>query len=316
VAERIAIETALSPGVTEREIIRTVLYFDVFNYPLTRRELFENSPVVTDEATFQNTTDLLVAERLLKERNGYIMSPLADDSIVTRRETGNAGARRMMPVAAEYSRKIASFPFVEGVFLSGGLSKKYFAENSDIDYFIVTRPGRLWICRTLLILRYKMLPREKKKLWCVNYFVTSDSLRIPDVNRFTATEIAHLIPAVNFQLYEKMMAANAWFRDVLPNKQLFTASLLNGQPRRGIFSRLVAALLGGAVGALTDRMLLTLTRRRWKRKFPLLSPEEFEVRLRSRRDVCKRHTLGFQQIVLDSWKSRQADFESRFSISL
>jgi hypothetical protein len=315
VQQELTIETAFSElSAVQKEIIRTILYFDVFNYPLTREELYENSPVGSDSAGISSEIDAMVANGLLNESGPYLMTPWANSDVVARREKGNDGARKMMPVAFRFSRKIASFPFVEGVFLSGGLSKNYFAENSDVDYFIVTRPGRLWICRTLLILRYKLLPKKMKKFWCVNYFISSDNLNIPDVNRFTATELAFLIPAVNFQLYRRFLASNDWYREVFPNKP----QPAQEQPLHGnnLTKRIVEYLLSGMAGEWLDKLLLRATRSHWQRKFPQMPAADFDLQLRSRRDVCKRHTTGFQQLVLSNWQKKQQDYASLYRVTL
>ncbi len=170
----------------------------MFKYPLTREELFENSAAGDSRALFSEELDGLLKNNFLKELDGFILTNQRSSHDVSTRLQGNKGAREIMPLATAFSKKIASFPFVRAVLLSGSLSKNYYDAGSDVDYFIITAPNRLWICRTLLILRYKLLPEARKKYWCTNYFVSSDNLVIPDHNAFTATELAYLIPVVNY----------------------------------------------------------------------------------------------------------------------
>ncbi len=47
--------------------------------------------------------------------------------------------------AKKYARVIANFPFIQAVFISGSLSKHVMKPNSDIDFFIITKPDRLWL---------------------------------------------------------------------------------------------------------------------------------------------------------------------------
>src|SRR4029453_8923510 len=96
---------------------------------------------------------------------------------------------------------IASFPYVRCVCISGSLSKKYFDDTTDIDFFVITKPGRLWVCRTFLILFKKLFLLNSKKYFCINYFIDSDNLEIPDQNIFTATELTTLIPMHDYELY-------------------------------------------------------------------------------------------------------------------
>ena len=65
-------------------------------------------------------------------------------------------AKNIYQKALTVSRLISKFPYVEGVGISGSLSKGYYDDDGDIDFFIITSPKRLWIARTFLIL-YKKL---------------------------------------------------------------------------------------------------------------------------------------------------------------
>lgn len=309
------IETLPKLTLRQTDILKTVLYFDVFRYPLTIAEIRENVPCAISREELENETNLLISCGLLRKEQGFVMAPGRNGSDIEKRRAGNKGAEQIMPVAFEYSRKIASFPFVEGVCLSGGLSKNYYDENSDIDFFIITRPDRLWLCRTLLILRYKLLPESRKRFWCTNYFITSDDLVIPDENPFTATELAHLIPTINYGLYKKLLACNSWYKKKFPNKDLRTADGCS-EPRASVLKTLTEGMLSGFAGRFLDKVFLEATHRRWKNKFPELSEADFNLQFRSQKNVCKRHTKGFQNKVLLRWAENQKEFGRQFNIHL
>lgn len=256
---------------------------------------------------FNAELDILLNAGMLSQSGDFILSPNGTEQDIERRVNGNAGAQKIMPLAYQYSKKIASFPFVEGVCLSGALSKNYYDEKGDIDFFIITRPGRLWICRTLLILRYKLLPKSRKKFWCTNYFIASDALYIPDNNAFTGTELAYLIPTVNYSAYRQLLDTNTWYRNRFPNKSPYSdAHCLSAS--NSWWKRTIETVLGGAFGRMCDNFLLLITLRHWQKKYPELSKEDFELQFRSRKNVCKRHSHGFQNKVLYSWEKKQRDF--------
>lgn len=296
------------------EIIKAVLYFDIFHHPLTRKELFENAAISMSQQNFTGELEFLLNNDLVKEESGYILSIGGSSNDITKRHTGNKGASAIMPTALKYSRLIASFPFVEGVYLSGGLSKNYYDEKSDIDFFIITKPNRLWICRTLLIIRYKLLPKSKKKFWCVNYFISSDSLFIPDNNPFSGTELAHLIPTVNYELYLSLLKENDWYKSRFPNKpQIANVNCI--ETPKPIIKLAIEKILGGIFGSWMDDLLLRITLKHWQKKYPKLSEENFELQFRSRKSVCKRHTHGFQNKVLQQWNEKQNEYKKLFNIS-
>ena len=131
-----------------------MLYFDVFNYPLSKDELYQNSAITISCEAFERELKELLNQGFLKEDDGFILSLDRSKHDLNKRLKGNEGAKRIMNTALRYSHKIASFPFVEGLALSGSISKNYFDKDGDIDFFVVTKPNRLWICRTLLMLRF------------------------------------------------------------------------------------------------------------------------------------------------------------------
>lgn len=297
------------------EIVKAVSYFDVFKYPLTVDELYENSAVRISKENFRKELAVLLEMGIVKQHKGFVLSAGASEQCIEKRLEGNRGAEEAMPLAIRYSRKIAAFPFVEGVCLSGGLSKKYFDENSDFDFFIITKPNRLWICRTLLILRYRLLPRHKKKYWCTNYFIASDDLGIPDQNAFTSTELAYLIPTVNYPAYQKLIAENTWYKEKFPNKP--EANAAECLPlREGFLKTSMEWLLNGRVGKWLDNQLLFYTLTHWRRRYTELAAEDFELQFRAKKNVCKRHTKGYQNKVLASWDERKSEYEGKFGISL
>jgi hypothetical protein len=289
------------------------LYFAVFKYPLTIPELYENSAINISEEQFKNELSVLLENDILKQEGDYILSSEMSETEIDKRENGNEEARKIMPVAYKYAKKIAKFPFVEAVCLSGSLSKNYYDKDADIDYFIVTKPNRLWICRTLLTIRYKLLPVSLKKYWCVNYFISSDSLSIPDENAFTGTELAFLIPTVNYTAYKKILQDNHWYKKRFPNKKLPDADNCIELPQPFLKS-VSEFFLNGVFGTWLDNKLLEMTLRHWRKKFPDMNKEDFELQFRSRKNVCKRHTKGFQNKVLRIWDEKQHEYENMFRL--
>jgi hypothetical protein len=293
-------------------ILRAVLYFDVFRYPLTESELYEKTPVKGSWENFKKELAELFDLRILSKDGDFILGPGMSAAEILRRKKGNEGAQQIFPTALNYSRRIAAFPFVEGVFLSGGLSKNYFDEKGDIDYFIVCKPGRLWICRSLLVLRYKFLPRNKKKFWCTNYIISSKNLSIPDINAFTSTELAHLIPVFGLPLYRQLLESNSWFRRLYPNFQEITNYCADTPSP--FWKQMTEKILAGNIGNLLEALLFRLTLKRWRKKYAELSDEDFDLMFRTRPDVCKRHSHGFQNKVLALWREKITALEKELNI--
>jgi hypothetical protein len=256
----------------------------------------------------------MVEAGFLNEYQGYYSTGNAEAEL-PRRLKGNDGAKAIMPLAMQQGRKIASFPFVEGLCFSGGLSKNYYDEKSDLDFFLITKPQRLWLCRTFLILRFKLLSKTQKKYWCLNYFVSSDNLHIAEKNIFTATELMHLKPVVNNGLYRELISTNKWTRNFLPNKKQHPAV----EELPVVKSAAICFLelcFSGKFGDWADEFLRVRTLNRWRRKYPDMPEADFELQFRSRRDACKRHEQGFQNKILTAWQQSLSRFSEQFNTRL
>ena len=301
---------------TQQSIIKALLYFDVFSYPLKEEELFENSLVKQPYDEFKEDLKFLTKEGLVAYENEFFYKPGSSPAVIKRRIDGNALASSMLPKAFEFSRKIAGFPFITAVCISGGLSKNYYDANSDIDYFIVTKDNRLWIARTLYILYYKLLvPKSRKKYYCLNYFVSESHLHIPDHNLFVATELMHLIPAVNLDAYKCIMDHNIWAREYFNNKKeaLYKGTLNIPRP---FIKKLAETVFAGKFGNWVDDCLLKITLTRWRKKYKDLNDEDFDLQFRTRKHVCKRHSFGFQNKVLLDLEKKITEYKERHNVKL
>ncbi len=301
---------------TQQSIIKTLLYFDVFSYPLKEEEVFEHLTLKQTLSEFKEELKRLTEQGLIKQENGFFLNPDSSSEIITRRIAGNTLAETMLPKAFQFSRKIARFPFITGVCISGSLSKNYYDAKSDMDYFIVTKDNRLWIARSLYILYYKLLvPQSKKRYYCLNYFVSESHLAIPDHNLFVATELAHLIPTVNFDAYKAIMNHNQWANDYFGNKKEVVYKGTTDVPRP-FLKKLIELLFSRNFGNWADDVLLRITLKRWRRKYKELSDEDFDLQFRTRKHVCKRHSHGFQNKVLLSLEQKINEYEQQFKIKL
>lgn len=302
-------------SVIERGIISTLIYFDIFNYPLTKPELlkFCHAKVISFP-NFDNALTSLLKEKYI-EHAGEFYFIKHDASMIDRRIKGNNLASKFHAPAKKYSRIISKFPFVKAVFISGSLSKGYMDKDSDIDYFIVTTAGRLWICRSFLILFKKIFLLNSHKYFCVNYFVDENNLEIHDKNIYTATEINTLMPMYNFDAFASFVQANQWTIDYLPNLNLYTVPA-NNENRKAYIKNVLEKLLQNDFGNWLEKLFFSITLNYWKKKFTQFSDEDFKNALRSREGVSKHHPNKFQQKVLTLYREKIKLFENKYLSSL
>lgn len=281
----------------DEEIYRVVLYYSFFNYPLKHDEVLGSCPSNIKKESFNHELAQLLAAGLLVEKDGYLGVNDAQLQIDQRLEDEN----RLHDAKSKIERSIkviSRFPFVKSVMISGSVSKGVLKEDGDVDFFIITKNNRLWLTRTLLVLNKKILRFNSRKYFCVNYFLGENSLAIPDENMFTAVELNTLIPVYNSEIYSDLLNANQWsgsFVQTSPN--LHSEMKLESSPSR--IKRMSEWMLKGSIGEKLDKQFKKLTLKRWKKKFSHFGDEEFELAMRSERNVSKHHPSNFQIQVLE-----------------
>src|SRR5947199_5342274 len=132
-----------------KDILATLAYFNMFDYPLKKNEIFLYLGHCNDYREFEQAlTNLLKDQAVYKMADFYSLQN--DSKLPIRRFKGNELATSMLKKAEKAAAIISAFPFVKGVAVSGSLSKHFADEQSDIDFFIITHANRLWIARTFL----------------------------------------------------------------------------------------------------------------------------------------------------------------------
>lgn len=294
-------------SVTQRAIVRTLLYFDVFAHPLREEEIAQFSSVPAHTlSTLQEDLRVLCADGIVNKAGPYF--GFGDVAAHVRQRTEeNARAQERMHKAHRMSRLIGRFPFVRAVMLSGSISKGRMAVDGDIDYFVITEPDRLWVARTLLILFKKVFLLNSRRDFCVNYFIDTAHLAIEDRNIFTATELLTLVPTFNAPLCSAFFEANPWAQDMLPNANVPDTS--TASHAHGPVKRVAERMLKNGLGDEVDEWLMLRTLRHWRHKFAYMENVRFNSAMRTRRYVSKHHPRDFQNRVMVAYQQRIAAFE-------
>ncbi|MEZ5014118.1 MAG: hypothetical protein R2794_07490 [Chitinophagales bacterium] len=297
-----------------RSVLRTLAYFDIWHYPLTFNELvrFCDTPVHDGHALHAVIKEL--EEDLVIFREGSLYSITNDESCFIKRKHGNDKAAEMMPKAARRAQFIHRFPFVRSVNISGSMSKNYYDETTDFDFFIVTAPDRLWICKLLLTAYKKLFLFNNRKYFCINYYVDTNGLQIPDKNIFSAMEVCTLKNITGADIFKQFIQENKWTSDYYPNNAFYPSEM----PTRKdpVFKNCMEWLLGGSFGNKVDTLAFRITTYFLRKKYRTLQPEAYALNMRSKKDVSKHHPQGFQTKVLRAFQDKCTSLEARTGISI
>lgn len=253
-----------SLSVVKENILETLAYFDLFDYPLSRAEIFLFLKNKHDFAVFEDALRSLLQSGMIHQFDKFYTLK-NDQYLVVRRNEGNHQAAELIKVAGKVGNLLIRFPYVRGIAISGSLSKNFADDNSDIDLFIITAKNRLWIARTIMHCFKKLtFLVNKEHLFCMNYYIDEQQLEIAEKNVYTAIEIATLIPLQGDTVFDSFFAANAWTRNYLPNKNMRIACAKPVKTR--LLKSLIELLFNNKAGNKIDDILRKVTAARWLKK--------------------------------------------------
>jgi hypothetical protein len=281
-------------------ILRTLAYADLFDYPLTAPEItrYLIGCVATEEEVVAALTGHAgLAPRVAARDGAFCLA--GREAVFALRAERRAVSAPFWRRAQRYGALLGRFPFVRMVAVTGALAMENVAGNPDIDLLVIAEPGRVWICRRLLVLAVRAIRLRGDEI-CPNFVLASDHLALADRDLFTAHELAQMRPLTGYDVYQAMLAANDWATAFLPNAGPWPAS---GAPAPGRAPRWTEAPL--RAGAL-DRW------ERWElgrlaRKLGASPGGEDEVACTPAQ--CKGHTGHYRARVLRRYEQRLAELD-------
>lgn len=217
------------------------MYADIFDYPLTAREILRY--LIGARASLEEVETCL-STGFLSYSAGFYSLP-GREPILSTRQRRAAASRQLWSHARRYGALIARLPFVRMLAVTGSLAMNNTEAGGDIDFLIVTRPGRLWLCRLLVLLVVRLAAWRGVTL-CPNYLISQDDLAFSDRNLYSAHEFIQMVPLSGMEIYRQMLALNTWVRDYLPNSNSLPSAFQlaeNREPGRFLKALLEALLL-------------------------------------------------------------------------
>lgn len=209
----------------DRAIVATLLYYDLFSFPLRADELLRYAhqqltsdlPKTGEWWDSQTTPQSSQPFWYLKGRSDYIQR---------RAELTNASTAKLER-ARKYARLLQLIPGVRFIGVTGSLAMESAVPDDDIDFLVIAEKNRLWLTRALVlsallswgVKRPDDGRTEYPDLICANIFLSKGDLYIPDENLFIAHEICQMLPLLGEPTYRAFLDANRWVKTFLPQWQ-------------------------------------------------------------------------------------------------
>lgn len=289
-------EALIIPTDTEtNDIHRIIQYFAIFNFPLTLDEIFYFYAGDLDKEAIALVLADMRDAGTVRQAGPYYCAIKCSADCVQERKTGAARAARLLPKARRVGNFISLFPFVRFVGISGSLSKGHAREQADFDFFIITAPNTLWICRTILHLFKKLTFLFGLQHWfCMNYFIDADHLALEERNMFTQIELATLIPLNNPNLFTCFL-----FKNDLKNIHKIALNVPEESFVK-VYEKLFQRVKHKWLRPL-NVFLMKLTDNKWRKKWQKKNfpEEEYDLCFKTTEYVSKNHPKNYQKRILE-----------------
>lgn len=214
--------------LSKQAILRTILYADIFNFPLTVDEIWRYciTPKKLSRSDVRKTVADLCRTKILIEKDKFIT--VFDKSKNIQKRIKNKEILLRKDVIAKNATSILSeIPSIMFIGISGSLAARDSHEDDDIDLFIIAQEKYMWVTRGLSLavlsragLRRSRGIKHEKDTICLNMFLSSNALTFPKSRQdmYTAREIAQIKPLFQRRdMYQRFLNANTWSNSYLAN---------------------------------------------------------------------------------------------------
>mgnify|MGYP000659135612 CR=1 FL=1 len=217
----------------QERVLAPLAYYDAFDVPLTSQEVFlalpsAEGPRPSFEEIERALSDAARAGRIASS-DGFHFLPGRDSLVAIRRaryalaEGKYARVRRFLSIARHA-------PFLRAAFVCNTLARSYARPESDIDLFLVTAPGRIWLARLFVtglaaLLRVRPTEAVSADRICLSFFVTTEALDLKPLAIEDDVYLAHWVQEL-FPVYDeagivrRSFVENGWLRGALPETRM------------------------------------------------------------------------------------------------
>lgn len=211
-------------------IIKTLLYSDIFDFPLTKNEIWQyllTNTVITKGQFEKSLTRLLTANKPLIASKGDLYCMSGREKVIAKRQKNASEVTKKLKLADKVVSYLSYIPTISFIGLSGGLSVGKATKHDDIDLFIITKKNTLFLTRLYVLFVLEVLGLRRRRVEpnpadkiCPNFFLDETHLSWPKQSRdiYIAHEIAQLKPLFERNnTYKIFLQKNKWVQAFLPN---------------------------------------------------------------------------------------------------
>jgi len=301
----------------ERSILRTICYFDLFEFPLTVKELHAN--IIGRKLSYQAILNgLHNLKTLAQSDEGFYFLPGKEKFVQLRKEKYLLADRKFR-IALRNANLIRRMPYVKAIFVVNKLAYSNSKEHGDIDFVVITKKNKIWTARFYSALLMKLLNRRPKKnnqknKICLSFFLAEDNLHLKkyayENDIHFAMWISQFVPVFDpDELYLKFYEENTWVKELIPNWMVQETN-----DKRSIRNKSVFQRVGQWKVFWQERILRKLQMRVLPKQLKALEKEDnSNVILED--NVLKMHLKDVRLEVLEKWEESCKKNVGTFQVS-
>ncbi len=169
----------------ETELLEPIVFLDIFSYPVTAYELWQFIGRKYSLNTVITTLNDLQQKNILAFKAGFYFLVGQDDLVEIRRKRHNYTCQKLR-IATRFSRLFSLFPGVKMIAAANLIGGYNLRLASDIDLFIITKPGQLWLSRLFCaglaqLLHSRPTTKCKKNKICLSFYVSTAALSLKNL---------------------------------------------------------------------------------------------------------------------------------------
>ncbi|MFA6428211.1 MAG: hypothetical protein WCW02_01555 [Candidatus Buchananbacteria bacterium] len=203
------------------KVIEPLVYFELFDYPLTAVEAWQY------QRQSSNLAEVINSLTNLKSVEGYYLITDRPELVATRKERYLLAEQKLRK-RGWVLKILANLPFVRMIAICNSLAYNNSRAEGDIDLFIITTPGKIWTSRclaNLFLWLFNLRPKttQTQDKLCLSFWVTADNLNLQpatlgEADIYFQYWLATLWPIYDAGgYYTSLVRENVWLKKFLPN---------------------------------------------------------------------------------------------------
>ncbi len=214
--------------------------------------------------------------KIIKEEKGfYFLSSSENKNHFAKRITNEKISIQKWKKAKKIIYFMQFLPFIKSISIAGSLSMNNTLKKSDIDFFILTKEGRIWTARTLSMILTQMLGqrRHHKQInnkICLNYFISENSL--PQIQNIASANIfLRTIPIFGKKIYDNFYKKNnfwikQYFQKTQENFKIESLRSIKKNNFLLFIKKFLESILSKKIGNLIEKYLALWQKKRIEEK--------------------------------------------------